>query len=421
MFINQLFESAYSDGVSDGIQGRANPRASSIYGPESNEYHRGYADGVVKGKEQKQARVAQAKADEEPYENMSTAELEQILADIQQRTNERHKIYSKLRGADYSFDPKRHLPPNDADLKVQSAADNKAWNTIHQVLWQRKQQGISEAGSPAQQAAIAIAMKKAHKKPKSEDIDEEKVRLDPKCWTGYHKAGTKMKGGVRVNNCVKNEDQNVAEGAEFGAYYSEQLAQRVFDANPNLDDEDAILNAGYAIAKKEMGSRANGIFRNEDFPSDFVSAYGWLKKNQGVAEGFFGIDDKIKGRILNIVERLSDEYGMWDHKAQTFTPEGLETLKSILKFNEKYIKYALSLTHKDYEAEGVAEVSDRDPGALASRAHIASQERKHQAWAAKQKELEDEFYANHPELDDRHKSVDNLVKEFDETLSRMSK
>ena len=41
--------------------------------------------------------------------------------------------------------------------------------------------------------------------------DEEKQRLDSKCWTGYRKAGTKMKGGVRVNNCVKVEDQGVAE------------------------------------------------------------------------------------------------------------------------------------------------------------------------------------------------------------------
>ena len=34
------------------------------------------------------------------------------------------------------------------------------------------------------------------------DVSEEKQRLDPKCWTGYKKQGTKMKGGVRVNNCV---------------------------------------------------------------------------------------------------------------------------------------------------------------------------------------------------------------------------
>ena len=30
-----------------------------------------------------------------------------------------------------------------------------------------------------------------------------KTRLDPNCWDGYKKAGTKMKGGVKVNNCVK--------------------------------------------------------------------------------------------------------------------------------------------------------------------------------------------------------------------------
>ena len=38
-----------------------------------------------------------------------------------------------------------------------------------------------------------------------------KQRLDPKCWTGKHKEGTKIKGGVRVNNCVPNE--SVAEGS----------------------------------------------------------------------------------------------------------------------------------------------------------------------------------------------------------------
>ena len=36
-----------------------------------------------------------------------------------------------------------------------------------------------------------------------------KQRLDPKCWKGKHKEGTKIKGGIRVNNCVPNE--SVAE------------------------------------------------------------------------------------------------------------------------------------------------------------------------------------------------------------------
>jgi len=38
-----------------------------------------------------------------------------------------------------------------------------------------------------------------------------KQRLDPKCWKGYKKQGTKMKGGVRVNNCVK---EGVVEDAD---------------------------------------------------------------------------------------------------------------------------------------------------------------------------------------------------------------
>jgi hypothetical protein len=35
-----------------------------------------------------------------------------------------------------------------------------------------------------------------------EGIENEDQRLDAHCWKGYRKAGTKMKGGTRVNNCV---------------------------------------------------------------------------------------------------------------------------------------------------------------------------------------------------------------------------
>jgi hypothetical protein len=44
----------------------------------------------------------------------------------------------------------------------------------------------------------------------NEFLPEEKVRLDPKCWTGKQigKPKTKMKGGVRVNNCVPAESVN---------------------------------------------------------------------------------------------------------------------------------------------------------------------------------------------------------------------
>jgi hypothetical protein len=72
-------------------------------------------------------------------------------------------------------------------------------------------------------------------------------------------------------------------------------------------------------------------------------------KGRGVSEDMFGIDDKIKGKIQNIVSDLSDIPGMWDHKAQTFTDAGMDKLKVVLKNNPKYIKYAINLTADDFD------------------------------------------------------------------------
>ena len=44
----------------------------------------------------------------------------------------------------------------------------------------------------------------------SKSEDEER-RLDKSCWEGYHKQGTKMKGGKRVNNCVKDTSEDAED------------------------------------------------------------------------------------------------------------------------------------------------------------------------------------------------------------------
>lgn len=65
-------------------------------------------------------------------------------------------------------------------------------------------------------------------------ISEEKVRLDPKCWKGK-KIGnpkTKVKGGVRVNNCVPAE--SVAEGTGNVGNAIKSLYQKIYRAG---DDE----------------------------------------------------------------------------------------------------------------------------------------------------------------------------------------
>ena len=52
-----------------------------------------------------------------------------------------------------------------------------------------------------------------------DQFNEEKRRLDPKCWTGKKigNPNTKMKGGVRVNNCVPVEEEQLDELTFLGS------------------------------------------------------------------------------------------------------------------------------------------------------------------------------------------------------------
>jgi hypothetical protein len=60
-------------------------------------------------------------------------------------------------------------------------------------------------------------------------------RLDPKCWKGYHKAGTKTKGGVRVNNCVKNESQDAPSVNNFVKKFAPWVAEQLGIKLPKIE------------------------------------------------------------------------------------------------------------------------------------------------------------------------------------------
>jgi hypothetical protein len=59
---------------------------------------------------------------------------------------------------------------------------------------------------------IPASARPTSKEDPFKEVDEEKQRLDPKCWTGYKKQGTKMKGDTRVNNCVPVKESSILEG-----------------------------------------------------------------------------------------------------------------------------------------------------------------------------------------------------------------
>jgi len=90
-----------------------------------------------------------------------------------------------------------------------------------------------------------------------------------------------LDGKIFLTKKAQDDEQSLAED---GDRYSEILAKKVFSDNPNLDSSgraDELLDVGYKYAVDDLGrKRAAGIFRyDEDFPSDFVSAYSWLQKN----------------------------------------------------------------------------------------------------------------------------------------------
>jgi len=76
-----------------------------------------------------------------------------------------------------------------------------------------------------------------------------KQRLDAKCWKGKHKEGTKIKGGVRVNNCVPNESmEETYEGDEFFEAYGELW----------YNEDDQLDEAEYQGRKVSLGKPTRG-------------------------------------------------------------------------------------------------------------------------------------------------------------------
>ena len=87
-------------------------------------------------------------------------------------------------------------------------------------------------------------------------IAEVKQRLDAKCWAGKHKEGTKIKGGVRVNNCVPNE--SVEEGWRHKPTGGE-LNTLIMDYADAVRDAFEYGDYGHDDESQEASDRASEI------------------------------------------------------------------------------------------------------------------------------------------------------------------
>ena len=135
----------------------------------------------------------------------------------------------------------------------------------------------------------------------NEFISEAKQRLDAKCWKGYRKQGTKMKGDTRVNNCVKvNEEVDPADIGEYdreGEMAIDQLEtaanaanelRSILDADDNLPEwvQAKIVKAlDYLDTSRDyMKSKDNDCDEETYEGDEFYESYGIMCESLEEAE-----------------------------------------------------------------------------------------------------------------------------------------
>ena len=125
--------------------------------------------------------------------------------------------------------------------------------------------------------------------PSWRTLDEEKQKgVDGKvCWKGYKRMGTKMKGGKRVDNCVKVKEDDLDE-----AYIKTR------------DDAVEALARLRGIGKKiETGRETyDGNLANE-YVSDVYDVYNWMDARLGIS----GMNEPKLKRVLDDVMQLRGE------------------------------------------------------------------------------------------------------------------
>ena len=171
--------------------------------------------------------------------------------------------------------------------------------------------GMEEAGNLAQQAAIAIAKKK------EQGVAEVKQRLDAKCWAGKHKEGTKIKGGVRVNNCVPNE--SVEE-----ALSRKDLVKQVGD---KLNDPEFRKKLADPTKRWEKGDLYQGPGQ-DDYGYTGYQGHGMPrdnpKKKKGVKEGQWNYPKSMT--TIPKFDKEADDY-LGTHKGAKFARKNKEDRK----------------------------------------------------------------------------------------------
>jgi len=129
----------------------------------------------------------------------------------------------------------------------------------------------------------------------AEDDLEEGQRLDPNCWKGYKKQGTKMKGGIRVNNCVKaTESEEVDEGMydqdAFDAIFKDKKDRGSMKMPKNAPQDTGMYNQPAKRSPKYYDNHPTK--RSPQHYDKGPETDQKLKETPKYIDGFIGADGK---------------------------------------------------------------------------------------------------------------------------------
>jgi hypothetical protein len=172
----------------------------------------------------------------------------------------------------------------------------------------------------------------------TEIVVEEKVRLDPKCWTGK-KIGnpkTKMKGGVRVNNCVPAESVEEAANAAQQAAIAVNMKKagkkpKKVDENFNgeYDDEAGMADNNIETMKRAVDGLDNLIHAGDNLPE-------WCQEKIAVA----------KSMLVTVWDYMASEEGNDDPEIA----EMYEALEQLVYETAEHTKVDVELVWETFEA-----------------------------------------------------------------------
>lgn len=146
----------------------------------------------------------------------------------------------------------------------------------------------------------ADKVKKGWRNPnmKEQGVAEEKQRLDPKCWAGYKKQGTKMKGDTRVNNCVPVEEAEKYPEPEQQVIDATRRARLQREREPQGSEKIDAMLAQRDAQRREYEQAGKFWLKKKDTQEHISDAYvGKAQANQAALQ-LLKQHPELKGNIV---------------------------------------------------------------------------------------------------------------------------